>query len=217
MFYLFFPILCWFFGRGKLLILVLLTFAVLGPFSRTVFAHDALWREYSYLGGMDAIALGCLTAMMVTRIHFSARMLRILAGSGAAILILILGFSHEIYTRWLEYSGLDMTVLAIGTCMIIAAATQTEWRSHRILSPLRMLGQRSYEVYLTHMFVVYVLFNLFVSLGNPMGAVPVLFAAVILIAGVLGDAVARFYSDPLNSLLRNRSRDKPNLIANTGL
>lgn len=212
MFYLFFPLLCWFFGRGKLLILVLLTFVALGPFGRTVFAHDALWREYSYLGGMDAIAFGCLTAILVTRIRFSPHMLRILVGSGSAILILILGFSREAYTRWLHHSGLDMTLLAIGTCMIIAAAAQTEWKSPRILSPLRMLGQRSYEVYLTHMFVVYALFNLFVSLGKPMGAVPVLFAAVILIAGVLGNAVARFYSDPLNSLLRNRLGVEPNRL-----
>src|SRR5271170_6958586 len=52
MFYLFFPLLCRFFGRGKLLTAILLVFVVLGPFGRTVFAHG-LWREYSYLGGMD--------------------------------------------------------------------------------------------------------------------------------------------------------------------
>jgi len=205
MFYLFFPLLCWFFGRSKLLILTLLAFVALGPLARTVFAHDALWREYSYLGAMDAIALGCLTAILVGRVHFSPRMLRILVSSGAMFLILILGFSHKTYTQWLAYSGLDMTILAIGTCMIISAAAQTEWKSPRILSPLYMLGRRSYEIYLTHMFVVYALFNLFVSLGKPMGMVPVLFAAVILIAGILGDAVARFYSDPLNRFQRNRS------------
>lgn len=205
MFYLFFPLLCWFFGRSKLLILTLLAFVVLGPLSRTIFAHDELWREYSYLGAMDAIALGCLTAILVARVKFSPRMLRILMCIGATFMILILGFSHEAYTQWLAYSGLDMTILAIGTCMIISAAAQTEWKSPRILSPLCMLGRRSYEIYLTHMFVVYAFFNLFVSLGKPMSAVPVLFAAVILIAGMLGDAIARFYSDPLNRFLRNRS------------
>ena len=202
MFYLFFPLLCRFLGRGKLLIWVLLTFVVLGPFSRTVFAHDELWREYSYLGGMDAIALGCLTAMLVTRIHFSPRVLCILVGGGAAILIAILGFSRVIDMRSLGNSGLDMTFLAMGTCMMIAAAAHTEWKSPRLLNPLRMLGQRSYEVYLTHMFVVYALFNLFVSQGSPMSVVPILFAAVLLIAAVFGDAVARLYSDPLNKLLR---------------
>jgi peptidoglycan/LPS O-acetylase OafA/YrhL len=202
-FYLFFPLLSRFFGRGKLLTAILLVFAVLGPFGRTVFAHG-LWREYSYLGGMDAIALGCLTAILVTRTRFSTLVLRMLAGGGAAILVFILGFSGETYTRGLDRSGLGMTLLAFGTCMIIAAAAQTEWRSPVVLSPLRMLGQRSYEVYLTHMFVVFALFDLFVSRGKPMGAVPVLFIAVIVVAGALGEVVSRFYSEPMNRLLRER-------------
>jgi len=76
MFYLFFPILCWVFARRlgrfggatKFLVPLLLLFVVLGPFARTVFAHgNEVWEEYSYLGGMDAIALGCLTAPRVVR------------------------------------------------------------------------------------------------------------------------------------------------------
>ena len=64
MFYLFFPLICRVLGRGKLLVAALLLFVVLGPFARTVLAQgNELWQEYSYLGGMDAIALGCLTAI----------------------------------------------------------------------------------------------------------------------------------------------------------
>jgi peptidoglycan/LPS O-acetylase OafA/YrhL len=203
MFYLFFPLLCRCLRSDNLLISALLVFIVLGPLGRTVFAHDALWQEYSYLGGMDAIAFGCITAILVTHIRFSFHMLCILASSEAAILIIILGFSRTVYLQELSHYGLDMTLLAIGTCMMIATAAQTKWKSPRILRPLLILGQRSYEIYLTHMFVVYVLFNLFISHGKPMVAVPMLFAAVILMAGVLGYAAARLYSDPLNRLLRN--------------
>jgi peptidoglycan/LPS O-acetylase OafA/YrhL len=69
------------------------------------------------------------------------------------------------------------------------------------------LGQRSYEVYLTHMFVVFALFNLFVMAGKPMVAVPLLFLAVIFIAGFLGNIVARFYSEPMNHIIRQRWGD----------
>jgi peptidoglycan/LPS O-acetylase OafA/YrhL len=208
MFYFFFPLICWFFGRGKVLVAILLAFIALGPFARTVFAHkNGVWQEYSYLGGMDAIAFGCLTAILISRTSFSRPVLRIFAGSGAAILIFILGFSRAAYTRELDRSGLDMTVLALGTCMIIMAAAQTQWRSPRFLNPLLGLGQRSYEVYLTHMFVVFALFDFFVSRGKPMRAVPVLFFGVVLIAGVFGAVVARFYSEPMNRLLRNRFGD----------
>lgn len=54
------------------------------------------------------------------------------------------------------------------------------------------------------MFVVFALFNLFVSVGKPIGVVPALFVTVILIAGVLGEVVARCVSDPLNHYFRAR-------------
>lgn len=40
-----------------------------------------------------------------------------------------------------------------------------------------------------------------------MRLVPVLFTVTILIAGVLGAAVAHFYSEPMNRYLRNRSKN----------
>lgn len=207
-FYLFFPLVCRLFGRGKLLITLLLAFVVLGPFGRTVLTHgNEVWQEYSYLGGMDAIALGCLTALTVSRLRFSRLQLWMLSGAGVALLIFSLCFSIRAYLWGLGRNGLNMTILAVGTCMLVAAAAQTQWRSPRVLSPLRKLGQRSYEVYLTHMFVVFALFNLFVRLGKPMRGVPVLFITVIVIAGLLGEAVARFFSDPMNRLLRKRFGD----------
>ncbi len=205
MFYLFFPLLCRLLSRGKLLVMLLLAFVVLGPFGRTTLAHgNEVWQEYSYLGGMDAIALGCLTAIFIARHRLSRNVLRTLAVFGTALLVFSLGFSIRAYTWGLGRNGLNMTILAVGTCMVIAAAAQTKWRSPLVLSPLLKLGQRSYEVYLTHMFVVFGFFYLFVVAGKPMKAVPALFIAVILISGLLGELVARFYSDPMNRWLRNR-------------
>jgi peptidoglycan/LPS O-acetylase OafA/YrhL len=213
MFYLFFPLLCWLIGRGKLLIAVLGVFVVLGPFARTVFAQgNEIWQEYSYLGGMDGIALGCLTAMAVARIQPSRAALKLLGGLGLALLVFSLCFSRRAEALGLAQSGLDMTIVAIGTCLTMAAAARTGWRSPRVLMPLTQLGRRSYEVYLTHMFVVFALFHLFVAGGSPLGAVPVLFVVTILMAGVLGDVVARCYSEPVNSRLRRYWGDGPNRL-----
>ena len=205
MFYFFFPLVCHLLGQGKLFILLLLSFVVLGPFGRTVLAHgNSVWQEYSYLGGMDAIALGCLTALFTARQRVSHKALPLLVGSGLALLVFILGFSLRANEWGLGRSGLDMTILAVGTCMVIAAVAQANWRSPRVLSPLLKLGQRSYEVYLTHMFVVFGIFALFVVAGKPMKDVPVLFVAVILVSGLTGEWVARFYSEPMNRWLRKR-------------
>jgi peptidoglycan/LPS O-acetylase OafA/YrhL len=69
------------------------------------------------------------------------------------------------------------------------------------------LGQRSYEIYLTHMFIVIGFFVLFTKLGRPLSGVPILFVAVVLVAALLGDLVARFYSQPMNRFLRKRWGD----------
>jgi peptidoglycan/LPS O-acetylase OafA/YrhL len=210
MFYLFFPLVCWLLGRGKGLVALLIVFVVLGPFGRTALAHgNEIWQEYSYLGGMDAIALGCLTAIASSRLTVGRGVVRIVAALGAALIILILAFSESTEAWGLRQSGLDMTILAIGSCMVIAAAAQTRWQSPRLLLPLVSLGRCSYEVYLTHMFVVFALYALFKSVAPMFGAVAMLFVCVILASGLLGGLVSRFYSEPMNRLIRQRLGDGP--------
>jgi peptidoglycan/LPS O-acetylase OafA/YrhL len=210
MFYLFFPLACRLFRRGRFLVIPLLVFVLLGPFARSrAFNPNPVWREYSYLGGMDAIALGCLTALFVARRRLPRAVLWTVGSLGAALLIFSLGFSIRAYLWGLGRNGLNMTVLAVGACMVITAAAQTQWQAPRILKPLLRLGQRSYEVYLTHVFVVLGLFNLFLAAGKPMKAVPALFLTVIFLAGLLGELVARGYSEPMNRHLRRRWGDGP--------
>jgi peptidoglycan/LPS O-acetylase OafA/YrhL len=202
-FYLFFPLVARLLGRGKLLIALLLGLVVMGPFARTVLTRgNEVWKEYSYLGGMDAIALGCLTALLLSRFRFSRAALWMLGSIGGSLVILVMGFSIRVETWGLVRSGLNMTILAIGTCMVIATVEQAKWRSPCLMSPLLNLGQRSYEIYLTHMFVVFGLFQLFVLVGKPLGGVPALFLGVVFIASLLGEAVARLYSEPMNRLIR---------------
>lgn len=203
MFYLFFPLTCLIFKRLGVFIGVLGVFVVLGPFGRTLLTHgNEVWHEYSYLGSMDAIALGALTALFVTRVRLQRKALWLLGLFGSGLVLFILIFSIKADSWGLEKSGFDMSILAVGTCMVIAVAAHTRWRSPLALTPLRWLGQRSYEIYLTHMFIVVALFGIYLRLGKPLHAVPVVFLAVIVGAGVLGDLVARFYSEPMNRLIR---------------
>jgi peptidoglycan/LPS O-acetylase OafA/YrhL len=207
MFYLFFPLVAQIFGRRTLFVALLLGFVALGPFARTVLTHgNETWKEYSYLGGMDAIALGCLTALVASRLRFSRAALRTVGAIGVVLLVFSFCFSLEADAWGLERTGLDMTVVALGTCMVIAAVAQKNWKGPRVISPLLKLGERSYEVYLTHMFVVFGAFGLFVRAGKPMWGVPALFIGVIAAAGLLGEVVARFYSEPLNRLIRKQWR-----------
>jgi peptidoglycan/LPS O-acetylase OafA/YrhL len=153
---------------------------------------------------MDAIALGCLTALLVGRVCFSRTVLRGLAMAGTTLIAFIFVGLRLAYFPLITQSGLDMTIIALGTCMVIIAAAQTQWHGPRWLAPLLRLGQSSYEVYLTHMFVVFAFFAIFVKCGSRIWAVPLLFVATVGVAAVVGERVARWFSEPLNRRLRER-------------
>jgi peptidoglycan/LPS O-acetylase OafA/YrhL len=204
-FYLVFPLACIWLGRGKGLVALLGGLVVAGPFARTLLAYNEVWKEYSYLGAMDAIALGCLTALFTDRRTLTRGTLRSLQVLGAALMVFVLGFSDYARRIGLERAGLDMSVLAFGTCLAIAAVAQNGGAGSTFLSPLRWLGQRSYEVYLTHMFVVIVLLNIFIAAGKPLRGVALFFIGTVIFSGLLGEIVARFYSEPMNRLLRERN------------
>lgn len=212
MFYLFFPLAARLLGRGKLFLVLLFAFIAAGPFARTILSHgNEVWQEYSYLGGMDAIALGSLTALILARRTFSQRALRIFTTIGSLVLIFTLCFTRQPLAVALSNAGLDMTLIAVATCCIIVAAAQSHWQAPSFLSPLINLGQRSYEVYLTHMFVVFAMFGIFLAAGQPMSAVIPLFLIVTATSAVLGEIVARLFSEPLNRLIRARFSTRPNV------
>jgi peptidoglycan/LPS O-acetylase OafA/YrhL len=147
---------------------------------------------------MDAIALGCLTALLIHRFQVSPKLLLAL---GAPLMLFTLCYYRPI--------GPGMTILAIGTCLIIAASAQTQWTAPRILAPLLKLGERSYEVYLTHMFIVFAFFQLFLNTGKQLKYVPILFLTTIIASALVGELVARLYSEPLNHILRSRTGPRP--------
>ncbi len=206
-FYLAFPLACVLLGRGKLLYGLLATLVITGPFARTAWTRgNDTWAEYSYLGGMDAIALGCLTALCLPHLKFSRRGLLTLLWLGGVGMFFILGFSLRVESWGLMPLGLDMTLISIGTCMVIASFSQLS-QGWFIVWPLVWIGRRSYEIYMTHMFVVIGVFVLFKSLGAPLRAIPLLFIVTIPLAAITGAGVARYYSEPMNRYLRRRFKD----------
>ncbi|MDE1175924.1 MAG: acyltransferase [Edaphobacter sp.] len=206
-FYLFFPLVMLVCRRAWMLYGVLAVLVMVGPLARMKALNpNPVWREYSYLGGMDAIAMGCAVALLLAGKKLPRTWMHASGVAGAVLLVFSFCFSLKAYAWGLVRSGLSMTVLGVGTALVIAWAAQTEWRAPRIFTPLLMLGRRSYEIYLTHIFVVMALFAWFVKAGKPMGAVWWMFAAVIVGAGVLGEVVAVGYSERMNARLRERLR-----------
>ena len=96
--------------------------------------------------------------------------------------------------------------------MIIAAAQITRWRAPRPLGFVLAYGRRSYEIYLTHMFVVLACFGLFNNHGKPLRLVLPLALVIVALAGILGELVASWFSEPANQWLRRRFDDAPGTL-----
>jgi peptidoglycan/LPS O-acetylase OafA/YrhL len=206
MFYVFFPLLCIFTRNLRVLSVVLAGFVVLGPFARTTLTHIELWKDYGYLACMDGIALGCLAAILARKVCFGSRALRALQLSGAALCLLIIAFRHTAWLMGLPQSGLNVTVLELGTALMLIAMQQRFEsglaRPRAFSAIFTWYGRNSYEVYLTHMLVVWPMMRIFYDLHQPINAAPFWFLAITILAGILGGLVARLYSEPLNLRLR---------------
>ena len=69
---------------------------------------------------------------------------------------------------------------------------------------LAAIGRNSYEIYLTHMFVVILLVRWFKGWGGEGEWIWGLYLGGILLSALLGEVVARWFSNPMNRYLRKR-------------
>jgi peptidoglycan/LPS O-acetylase OafA/YrhL len=205
MFYLFFPLLCWVTRSQKYLAAALLALVAAGPFVRAAYG-ETLWADYGYFSCMDAIALGCLAAMVTPRIPQSKVMLRSMASIGALLMLLVTIGMRTWSMPCLYHYRIDNTLLALGTSLILIVLSLQKRPGRWLSAPLRWFGRNSYEVYLTHMFVVTWGIQLFVARGLSLGWAPLAYLAMLALAGGLGAMVARWYSEPLNLRLRRSWR-----------
>ncbi|HWY60496.1 MAG TPA: acyltransferase [Rhizomicrobium sp.] len=212
MFYLFFPLVCLILLRFRsgtaLLISFLLLFVAVGPFARTVWTNNDLWKEKSYLGNMDSIALGCLAALLTFYIlqNYSGHLFRrrnlllAIQGVGLSLMLLVAIWPQWAWLRYLGRHGLDLTLLPLGTCLFMVGSVLSGRAGGRLGSPLRWFGRHSYEVYLTHEFIV--IWGAAIYAKIDQGSPFLWIALFLVLSGILGALVARYFSEPLNRQLR---------------
>lgn len=222
-FYIFFPLLCTLIRKQWLFITLLCSLLVIGPYMRVHVQND-MWQDYGYLSCMDGIALGCLAAMFSARVRLNMKCLFVFGVLGSFLLIFIDILRGPASSLGLYKVGLDVTVLQLGTALLLIALQQrSEQQAGQASEPqsvrfkafrkalwnstafLRWYGRNSYEVYLTHMFAVWTAVVLFWHFKQSINSAVWWFLAATILSGILGWVVARFYSEPLNRRLRSRS------------
>jgi peptidoglycan/LPS O-acetylase OafA/YrhL len=214
-FYLLFPLACLTLRKPAAFLPVLLPLIAIAPFNRAALAGVQPWDNYSYLSCVDAIALGCIAGWLSERRPLDRLRGRISLAVGIAAVLLVIVFRKTSTELGLVASGTDFTVLAMGMALWLLAMGSGVGNTafSRGTSLLRAVGRCSYEIYLTHMFVVFAFFIAFGALVGKRAPLQALYPAsyaLVLIASVLvGYGVSRWFSEPANRALRAHRYSSP--------
>ncbi|WP_431261997.1 acyltransferase family protein [Roseateles chitinivorans] len=150
-FYVGFPLLCLALPRPLLIVALAVLALSLMPLRSLVPVSNEVWWEKAYLPGMSAIAWGVLAALAARRWKPGARDARALALFGGFCVLLVIGWGDLVH-RHLFKSG--MYGLCLGTCAMLIAFRAQPPAPRAGLNGLARMGRLSYELYLSHMFVV---------------------------------------------------------------
>jgi peptidoglycan/LPS O-acetylase OafA/YrhL len=118
----------------------------------------------------------------------------------------VLALRGHVASLDLTASGLHITVLELGVALLLLALAGNVGNTvfSRWTTWIQFVGRSSYEIYLTHMFVVLGMMQLFKSQQGH-SLIPVWYAAMLLLSIALGYLVSRFYSEPANVAIRTRA------------
>lgn len=211
-FYLFFPIVCLFLKREWQFAIVCLFFLVLSPWARTQLYSGNELADKNHLAFLDSIALGCMTAIIVKKLTLPQWLNWTFLATGWSIMILMFVFKGFVYKAGIVDSGLNITLLSVGISLLLFwmhdhHRTGRE-RNYKAFSWLRHMGVYSYEIYLTHMFVVIFGVQLFKNLGLGTNWLIPYSLLLIFISYFLGKMLFHTFSEPMNIWLRNKWTSK---------
>jgi peptidoglycan/LPS O-acetylase OafA/YrhL len=205
-FYLGFPLMCILLRRAWLLAPAMALLALSLPFSLAAIVGNPIWKEKAYLPGMAAIAMGVLGALAAKHLRPTGRKaIWPFYAVGVCGLVGVLGFEDQLSKLFGNGTILLLTFSAL--CMVLAF-----YWSAAAGAPARMIGmgwlcaygRLSYEIYLTHMFVVIAMLNIFSAAGASMRWGILWYAPTIALCWILGWAVANYFSIPCDKAIRRR-------------
>ncbi|WP_215750308.1 MULTISPECIES: acyltransferase [unclassified Gluconobacter] len=212
-FYIGFPLFCLItahFSRFRAFMFFCLAFSM--PLSLAALTHASpIWQSKAYLPGMSAIAMGVCSALLAHRVSIKRRTaLRSLIGVTGAIVLSSYLINAPFF--WNILGSIGALALTISTAFLLIAFSWGWMADYttRGTKWLRSFGFMSYEIYLSHMFVVFPLITLFRISGGNMYIGWLWFVPAISLSWILGYGVEHLLSRPADRWLRDRP--KPQVI-----
>lgn len=202
-FYLVFPLVCLTIRRPALLAFFLAGIALTLPITRAALAGNDIWQEKAYLPGIAAIATGVLAALFTAdRKPVSRRLQQMLASIGTIGIAAVFLFGAAVWSLL----GNGLMLLLTASSAILLIALDAEARSTRLPtrdSWLASMGRLSYEIYLSHMFVIYPAIAIYRQFGNEYWGW-LWYFPITALCWLLGVLLSRYFTLPVERYLRSR-------------
>ncbi len=203
LFYLGFPFAC-LLARRRLapLVVPLCLLALSLPLTHGALAGNEIWQEKAHLPGMAAIATGVLAGLWARRRQpTSIQTVSVLGCLGVVCLLVILFFEDLI---WPVLGEATMLILTGSTALLLLAF---HWRwleawTAKGTAWIRSCGRLSYEIYLSHVFVLFPVLAVFHRTGGDMRFAWLWFIPSVGLSWCLGWLVDRVLSSPAEKWLR---------------
>jgi peptidoglycan/LPS O-acetylase OafA/YrhL len=205
-FYLAFPIVCLLMKRERVLAPLLALLALSQPLALASITGNPIWREKAYLPGMAGIGAGVLTAILAERYAGKARWVRmILIALGGCGVFAVLGFEDNL-AHWIHHWVILLLTFS-SACTVLGFHWQLKavpgW-SLKGSEWLQSFGRLSYEIYLTHAFVVLTVVRIFRASGAAIRWGVLWYLPAILASWALGWLVAKKFSGPCERAMRQK-------------
>jgi peptidoglycan/LPS O-acetylase OafA/YrhL len=211
-FYLTFPLACVALKRDRRIIALCIAAIIVGPVYRSFHTDNEIYFMYAYPACFDAIAFGCLSALVQRRLSVGRNLgilIRCVSGAGLAACYFAGIDGHEV----LGFSMIALCSAGLLTNAFESSAQVSRSRAGRMVGWFSRIvgwfgrivgwfGRHSYELYLFHIILLAGIRDLIPQTALAYGLKLPLFALFLALSGLFAGFVARYFADPVNARLR---------------
>jgi peptidoglycan/LPS O-acetylase OafA/YrhL len=201
MFYLAFPLLCLLFKKTRFILPFWIALIIIAPIYRSHYTDNEIVALYGYFSCFDAIAIGCIAAIISRKMLLQETIKKVLLYSSGLLLAGV-----YLYSGIMDNVVIGVSLMAVGTAVFLISSNDSGIEKNSDLSLFSRVvcwfGKNSYELYLFHIIVL----ALMKSVVGPSALddytkllwMVLFFIASTFVAGVISE----FYSQPMHKKVR---------------
>ncbi|ENW84255.1 hypothetical protein F909_00162 [Acinetobacter sp. ANC 3929] len=201
-FYLLFPLTALLFKKKSYFLFVCFALIVFAPYFRYLhYGEESGAYLYHYFSSFDGIAFGCIAALIAPLFKLQTKIWLGLKYLAIATMFIIY-FSAPIKENCVW--GVSLFALATAIVIVANVANEQAGMLQQRFQLLQNIGKNSYEIYLFHL-IILGFFKLFYTPAITEGNIKLVLLLIYFILALgVGAFIARYFSNPLNRVIRQR-------------